>query len=686
MGADDGAASFNEMPGAPRQFYNRVPELDLIGATAAAARTAELPGLICVTGIGGMGKTTLVIQAAYRFRALYPDFQLFSDLRGSSAESPIDPFELLGDWLRQLGDSADQLPTSLTGRATQFRARTYRRRFLMILDDAFTAAQIRELLPAAPASLVIMTSRRWFDELGMLGFAEIKIGPFTSEVSAELLRDAIGASVFGAESAAVRDLVEVCAGTPLVLKVASARIGRWRRPQPVSAFVTALRSQQALAQLQLDGTPLVESIYDFCYAELTPDQAQAYRLLCLHPGADFGVEVAAAMLGANIDSAADVLYELGELELLDQVGPDRFRFHHLIGVHARQCASVDADEDQRRLALSAAVVYYLEFLVGRAKSMSQRPVEGTYFALIPATYTGPDAADLAAGDLEVEQHSLRAAVDAADSLGLDTECLELCEALRGWLYDTDRTTQLVDVMAIGVRVAQRSGDISWQLQMQRNLAVAYEKQGSALDSAGFKNGIDALRAARTIAQQLDKPLVVASTIEWEGLLHEARGQLDDALRELRAASAFLQQATLDPTQARRAVALLDMHIGRVLVNQGDRLSAVPSLRRALADFIDRGEGWVNVARLRHLVGAVALAEGNLDEAQELLDAAAAAFRGHRFGSQELVVHQLRADTAVRRGDAPAAAAALREALALAQRLGLGELEIELTRRIGEFGG
>jgi tetratricopeptide (TPR) repeat protein len=686
MGSNDDAGSLNHLPGAPRQFLNRVPELDDIAATVAAARAAEQPALVCLTGMAGMGKTTLAVQAAYRYWTKFPAAQFYYDLRGSAPDAPADPADLLGYWLRQLGDSEEDLPVGLSKLASRFRSRTYGLRFLMILDDAYSAAQIRELLPSSPTSLVIVTSRRWFDELGVAGFGEIKIGRFADEVSAELLRHSIGPAVLAAETEAVRDLIAVCGGTPLVLKVASARIGRWRRPGPVSAFVTTLRSQQALAQLHLDGTPQMEAIYDLCYAELTPPQAKAYRLLALHPGPDFGVGAAAAMLGLASEPAADVLYELQELELLDRIGPGRFRFHHLIGVHARHRAFLDADEQRRRSAVGAAVVYYLEFLIGRAKAMSQRPLEGPYAERIPATYTGAGAAVQAVADLEIENQSLRAAVDAADKLELDAECLELCEVLRGWLYDTDRTAELAEVLAVGVRVAQRCGDDVWQLQMLRHVAVAYEKQGSRLDAAGFKAGRDALKQARQIAERLDKPLVVASTVEWDGLLYEARGQLDEALRQLRVAYTLVQEVAADPAERRRMLALLDMHIGRVLVGLGEQEAAVVNLDRALADFTDRGDEWVNVARLRHLLGAVALAGNRLQEAQEYLDAAAEAFRDQRFASQELTVQRLRAETASRRGDGRSALAALREALALAQRLGSTHVENELSRQIAELHG
>lgn len=683
MGPGD-TESLNHLPGVPRLFLNREPELAGIAAEVAAARAGERPGLICLTGMAGMGKTTLAVHAGYRYRTMFPDAQFYYDLRGSEPGAPVEPAAVLGYWLRQLGDSDDQLPTGVRERATRFRSRTYGMRFLMILDDAHSAAQLRELLPSSPTSLVVVTSRRWFDGLGIDGFDEVTLGRFTDEVAAELLRESIGSAVLGAETEAVRDLIAVCGGTPLVLKVASARISRWRRPLPVSAFVATLRSPEALEHLHLDGAPLMEPIYDLCYAELAPAQARAYRLLALHPGPEFGVGAAAAMLGTEAGPAGDLLQELRELELLHQAGAGRFRFHHLIGLHARRRAVQDAGEPERRAAVGAAVEHYLEFVVARVKSMSQRPLAGACADRSTPAYTGADAAQRAAADLEAEAQNLRAAVAAADDLELDTACLELCDALRGWLYDTDRTSELAEIMAVGARAAHRAGDTSWQMQMLRNVAVAYEKQGSHLDAAGFRHGLDALAEARRLAEQLDRPLVVASTYEWEGLLHEARGQLNAALGKLDHAAVLVAQTVADPEEQRRAAALLDMHIGRVKVGLGDAAGAAAGLRRAL-DYFTRHEQWVNAARLRHLLGAVALADGRVDEAQAHLDAAAESFRIEGFASQELKVQLLRAEVAARRSAGSAGLAALREALALAQRLGQAELEADLSRRIAALG-
>jgi len=681
MGSVSGAG-LNQLPAAPRLFLNRESQLATIDAVVSDARAGERPGLICLTGMSGMGKTTLAVHVAHDCRNTFADAQFFYDLRGSGPGDPADPAVVLGHWLRQLGDSADDLPSGLQERAARFRARTAGARLLIVLDDAHSAAQLRDLLPSSPRSLVIVTSRRWFDGLAVEGFDEVVVGRFADEVSAELLRRSIGAAVLGAEADAVRDLIAVCGGAPLVLRVASARISRWRRPDPVSSFVANLRTPQALTHLHLDGTPQMTPVYDLCYAELTPGQARAYRLLALHPGPDFAVHAAAALIGAAPEPAADLLDELRELELLDTVAPGRFRYHHLIGVHARECALRDADDEQRRSAVGAAVTYYLEFLAGRMKSMSQRPLAGAVAARVPATYLGADAAARAAAELEIEYQNLVAAVHAADQFELDTECVELCEALRAWLYDTDRGAELAEIMAIGARAAERLGDDAWRMQLLRHVATAYEKQGARLDATGLRHGLDALAEARRIAERLGLPVVVASTYEWEGLLHEARSEPALALERLRHAYALVMETVTDPGERRRAAALLDMHLGRVLAGTGE---AIAHLRRALDYFIAE-ETWVNAARLRHQLGAAALAGGRLDEAQDLLDLAAASFRTEKFASQELEVHLLRGELAARRADVNAQVAALREALALAQRLRLDGLEADLTRRIAGLGG
>lgn len=689
QGGDPGEP--NLLPLEPRMCLDRVGPLRDMSAAEGFAGTREQSALINIYGESGLGKTTLALHFAYRRWLEYP-CALYYDLRGSGAGVPADPAEVLAHWARMLGLPSEQITGDVYQLAGAVRNATRRRRVLILLDDAFTAAQIQHLLPSSPRSLVIVTSRRRIVGRDVPDFVDVRLEPFTEEVAVELLGQLLGPETLAAEPEAVRELIELCGRMPLTLKVAAARIGDWRRAFPVAGFVGRVRSSEALAELTIDDDRLVEAIYDVCYRELAPARARAYRLLALHPGPRFGTAAAAAMLGEPEDRAADLLAELERLDLVELVGTDRYRFHHLTGEHARRCAFTDADEQARRSAVAAAVTHYRRFAVSRIKSMSRRPLDGPLAAETAAAYHGAGADARAAAELEIEHDNLRAAVAAAEDLGLDDECVQLCFALRPWLYDTDRAAELTEIAMIGSRAAERGGDPAARMHMLGVVAIAAEKQGEHLTAADYALAIKALHEARRLAAELAEPRVLASTFEWEGLLAEQRGDLGAALVGLEQAMATVEQKLTGDLRQRTA-ALLNMHIGRITLRLATAQSpsdatavqaAIVHLELAERYFASH-ETWVNTARINHLLGAAMLETGRGDEAERRLVSAAAAFDRENFASQAVKVLSLLADVRLHVGDRQGARAALRSAVEPARRLGRADLEADLNRRIAELG-
>ena len=671
---------------------DRVGPLRDMAEAEGFAGAREQSALINIYGESGMGKTTLALHFAYGRWLEYP-CALYYDLRGGGTGVPVDPAEVLAHWARMLGLPSEQITGDVYQLAGAVRNATRRRRVLIVLDDAYSAAQVQHLLPSSPRSLVIVTSRRRIVGRDVPDFVDVRLEPFTEEVAVELLGEMLGPDTLAEEPEAVRELIELCGRMPLTLKVAAARIGDWRSALPVAGFVGRVRSSEALAELTIDGDDRpVEAIYDVCYRELGTARARAYRLLALHPGPSFGTAVAAAMLGEGEDRTADLLAQLERLDLVETVGADRYRFHHLTGEHARRRAFADADEQARRSAVAASVTHYRRFAVSRIKSMSRRPLDGPLAAETEAAHHGAGADVRAAAELEIEHDNLRAAVGAADDLGLDDECVQLCFALRPWLYDTDRAAELTEIAMIGSRAADRSGDRAARMHMLGVVAIAAEKQGEHLTAGDYARAVEALHEARRLAGELADPRVVASTFEWEGLLAEQRGDLGAALLHLNQAMATVEDA-LTGDSRRRAAALLHMHIGRITLRLATAQSpadatGIPAaiVHLEIAErYFAAHETWVNTARINHLLGEAMLETGRGDEAERRLASAAAAFGAEDFASQAVKVLSLLAEVRLRAGDRPGAREALRAAVEPARRLGRTDLEADLNRRIAELG-
>src|SRR5205814_3158554 len=89
----------------------------------------------------------------------FPDGQLYADLGGFGGGEPADPGEVLGMFLRALGVPAPEVPSALAEQTKLYRSLTAGRSMLVVLDDGFSAAQVKVLVPGPSASMVVGTRR-----------------------------------------------------------------------------------------------------------------------------------------------------------------------------------------------------------------------------------------------------------------------------------------------------------------------------------------------------------------------------------------------------------------------------------------------------------------------------------------------------------------------------------------------
>ncbi|MFJ8826989.1 BTAD domain-containing putative transcriptional regulator [Streptomyces sp. NPDC102467] len=211
---------------------------DFTGRDAEVQRLRELlrhpdsPAAVCptvvISGAVGLGKSTLAVHVAHQVRGRFPDGQLYAVL-GRRA-----PADVLGRFLEDLGVPPHEVPDGLERRAVRFRTLTAERRLLVLLDDAHSTDQLRELLPAAPGCAVLVTSRAPLRDLP--GRVPLRLGPLDAAQSLRLLRRfASGAplatvaalpyrsAATSAAASALHSLADSCAGHPLALRLAAAR-------------------------------------------------------------------------------------------------------------------------------------------------------------------------------------------------------------------------------------------------------------------------------------------------------------------------------------------------------------------------------------------------------------------------------------------------------------------------------
>ncbi|HZE41105.1 MAG TPA: BTAD domain-containing putative transcriptional regulator [Stackebrandtia sp.] len=326
-----------------------------LASQVIAAMGERRKPVVALSGIGGVGKTTLAVHVAHRMRDRFGDGQLFADLRGVEPDLTA-PGAVLARFLRAFGVAEAEIPEAADERAALFASIMDDKRVLLLLDNVHDADQIRPLIPATGNGAVLITSRSRLSERDdARHFGVDVLAPAEADT---LFRRIVGSKRADADSTATREVVTACGFLPLAVRIAAHRA--LSRPQWTIAELAARLADQhrRLAELRA-GDESVAAAFALSYSQLEDGLATAFRLLTTVELPAFTVTEAATVLRAPAAAAARTLTSLADLGLLDRPEPDRYRFHDLV----RLFGSQRADTDEHHEALRRLVRHYLAHTV-----------------------------------------------------------------------------------------------------------------------------------------------------------------------------------------------------------------------------------------------------------------------------------------------------------------------------------
>ena len=327
------------LPSGPPDFTGRHAGVRLLTSVPTNGAAGATP-VVCVEGMGGVGKTALTVHAAHQLVEDYPDGQYFVDLRGfSENEFPMRSGRALEVLLRQSGMAPEQLPVGTGARRDLWRARVAGRRVLVVLDNAADAVQLRPLMPASAGSLVLVTSRRQLPALEGAVPVPLDVLPVAEAMSLFRRIAGPGRADPDPDPQAIRRIVALTGGLPLAIRIAASRFRR-RPAWALAHLAEQLRDVHGLTA----GDRSVAGVIILSYRHLSPSSQRLFRLLGTVPGPDFDASTAAELTGIPLAVVRQDLEELLECNLLVQDRIDRYRLHDLVRDCARRLAA-DARSD-----------------------------------------------------------------------------------------------------------------------------------------------------------------------------------------------------------------------------------------------------------------------------------------------------------------------------------------------------
>ncbi|OKI10256.1 hypothetical protein A6A06_02340 [Streptomyces sp. CB02923] len=636
-----------QLLGTPPHFTDRTADLAALDALRAGHLPAG-PLLIAVTGPAGVGKTTLVSRWLRGLSEHYPDGQLYADLGGHAPGGPVRPGEVLGQFIRAFGVA--QVPAETAEQAALWRTLTAGLRIAVMLDNAVSAAQVRTLLPGAADSLVVAAGRSRLTGLGVDGAAFHQLGTLDASAAVELFGRRVGGGRVAREPVAARELVALCAGLPLAVCVAAARMAA-RPRQTVAALAGAMTQETGrLEALHLGGEHAVRSALEESYRCLPPATARAYRLLALPPLTVLTGPVAAAACAVPPPEAERLLDELAEAHLLEDLDPDdptgagRFRFHDLVRLHAAQCAEREETAAVRERAARRVVEWYLATATAARALLSpaHRVLRRDYEE--PVTPLAFADADAALRWLDTGRGPLMAAVRTAAGHAWHALTWQLVDSLQPLFLRLRPYDLWIEAHRTGLDAARRSGQPEG---VSRMLTTG----GSGLYNAGqLDESITWFDEALTDARGAADRRAEAQALHGLGQAHRLAGRLPQA-ESLFAEALRLREAIGHD----RGAALSRLCLGDVALATGRPLQARSLLARARADLLAVPDPY-DAARALAYLGRAHAHEGIGDHptAERLLGEALEEFRGTGSLHWQARVLEMLGQTAEDRGDAAAA--------------------------------
>src|SRR5215470_13466489 len=341
--AMSGALVPRQLPAALADFTGRAAELRALTAMLdqAGAGAAGTVVISAIGGTAGVGKTALALHWAHQAAGRFGDGQLYVNLRGyGPSGAPAEPAEAIRGFLDALGVPPGRIPASAEAQAGLYRSLLAGRKMLIVADNARDEAQVRPLLPASPASLVLVTSR---SQLGGLGAADgarlISLDVLPHAEAVQLLTARLGAERAAAEPAAVDQIADLCACLPLALAVAAARAAA-RPAFPLATVAGELADATGRLDALDAGDPSssVRAVFSWSTRQLSAQAARMFALLGLHPGPDISVPAAASLAALDKADARRLLRELTRAHLITEHAPGRYAFHDLLRAYATEQA------------------------------------------------------------------------------------------------------------------------------------------------------------------------------------------------------------------------------------------------------------------------------------------------------------------------------------------------------------
>ncbi|MFC5103037.1 hypothetical protein [Kibdelosporangium philippinense] len=609
------------------------------------------------------------VGAAFPGGHLYVDY---ANLRGPSNDPAVE--DAVAGCLRGLGVADEVMPSTLAERTNLYRTKTATRPVLVVLDDVTEPAQVLPLVPNSAGSAVLVTSTDRLAELALDDAQPIPLQPLSEQSSVHMLTVLCGETRVSAEPEAARQLAVLCAGLPIALRVAVARLIARSR---LTIADLCGEIMQGLHAFSIKGEAKVSGVFAAAYQALSPAVALMYRRLGAAPFVRFSVDAAAAAADVSVEVADELIERLVDSAFV-VAESGRFRMHDLVRKHAEETARAEETESELEAIQHRAVRYILVTAAFADRAlMGEGRLRCTDHAVLLAGGTDSfDDPTKALEWLDAERVNLLEAMRIASERGWHDEVWQLAEAATALYVNRRYLADWIEATKLGVAAARHVGRSDVDARLTSFCSRAY------LDLGDREQAKQALDHALPVAERLGRKRLIASILELIGRFNDPVDKAGAVEAYQRAISLFAEE------EDNRGVAFVTYFLGCTLDSMGQSQQSLVVLRDAL-ELIRRVP---NARMAGRTMTAIAVAETNLGDLPAAAETVAQAIQTLSEGGYshyEAQAQLVKADIAKASGDRGAEADAVGRALEIHVAAGspqvqsLSERLVELTDATGD---
>jgi predicted ATPase/class 3 adenylate cyclase len=575
----------NAPPSAMPARRTNVPEprTSFVGRAHVLDSLSEIlsrPGLVTLTGPGGVGKTRVASEVALRMARSSPGGAWLVELATVSDETAVP--EAVAT---VLGVTSAANPASI-GAELNRRGQT-----LLIVDNCehvidASAALVAELVGRCPQLRVLATSREplTIDGECVVRLDALAMGSAAGASEAEQLftdrAAVVGAPLAETDAAAIAAICRSLDGVPLAIELVAARAS----DMPLSRLADAVRDGAAMNLMRRGGPRhhrTLAAMVNWTFDQLPEAHRAALLALSVLPGG-FSAETACAILGRVPGADPGALPDLYRHSLIDRDG-DRYRMLYVIRTVVRR--HLDADSSRHDVCHDALFGWAVQ---------TATVLRDT--ATVAEGITDPDIAQ---------------ALEEALAWALPTRrpgCGAVLHMLSAWSLEHLRTARYTamceHVLHSGAPIADPDAVILFASALRSRVGMAGAVQENRWDR------IDELVDA---ARRFGEPVALRRALRDASWYLNAQGDRRTAM-----ALAREELAVIDAhPQLHQLRYLAFDQLGVLLHFDGQYEAAAAAYRRAILESERAGDSrWVNTSRTN--LAEAALDLGDADEALKIL--------------------------------------------------------------------